>query len=65
MTPERAREILQLGAQWSNYSDQMTPEEIAYVKRRWRHMPGYTCFYDALCRVAQQREPFGEVERAA
>jgi len=60
MTPERAREVLQLGAQWSEYSKHMTPEEIAYVREGWQRMPGFTCFYDAIVRVAKQVYPFGE-----
>jgi hypothetical protein len=58
MTQERALAVLALGAQWSNYSDHMTPEEIAYVKAGWNVMPGWTCFYDAVVRVSQQRHPF-------
>jgi hypothetical protein len=58
MTPQRAKEVLELGAQWSEYSKHMTPEEVAFVSDGWKRMPGYTCFYDALVRVAQQRHPF-------
>lgn len=52
MTRERALEILELGSQYCNYSDKMNDQEIFEVKALWDTMPGYTCFYDALCRFA-------------
>ena len=52
MTAERAKEILKLGAQYSNYSDKMTEAEYREVMALWVTMPGHTCFYDALCRIA-------------
>lgn len=52
MTCERAREVLHLGEQWSNYSDHMTQKEIDYTRALWKTMPGYTCFYDAIVRIA-------------
>ncbi len=58
MTPERAKEVLQLGAQWSEYRKHMSQEEIAYVTDGWKRMPGSTCFHDALIRVAKQVPPF-------
>lgn len=58
MTAERAKEVLQLGAQWDEYRKHMTPEEIAYVTDGWKRMPGSTCFHDALLRVAHQVPPF-------
>ena len=52
MTPERAKEILKLGSRWSNWSKHCTPEEDREIKDKWHTMPGYTCWYDALCRFA-------------
>lgn len=31
----------------------ITREEEEYVKKVWEKMPGYTCFYDALLKIAQ------------
>jgi hypothetical protein len=53
MTPERAREIIQLGSRWVEYSKHMTDEEKKFVVEKWDTMPGYTCFYDALVRIAK------------
>lgn len=58
MTPERANEVLRLGAQRDEYRKHMTQEEIAYVTDGWKRMPGSTCFHDALLRVAHQVPPF-------
>lgn len=56
MTPERTKQVLMDGSQWSNYDKHMTEAEIAYVMDLWRKMPGYTCFYDAICRIANREE---------
>ena len=53
MTQDRANEILKLGSQWSNFSKHCTKEEEKEVMDKWNTMPGYTCFYDALCRIAK------------
>lgn len=58
MDSVRAKQIIALGAQWSEYSKHMTSDEIAYVTAGWKVMPGSTCFYDALVRVARQEHPF-------
>jgi hypothetical protein len=55
ITQERAQEILRFGSQYSNYSKQMTEQEVAEIIALWKTMPGYTCFYDAVVRVAQGR----------
>lgn len=57
MTPERANEIRRLGSRWSNYSSHCTAEEDAYVRLVWSAMPGSTCWFDALLRIAR-----GEVD---
>lgn len=53
MTPERAeelrQEILKLGG-WHPIS--ITEEEESTVRMMWATMPGYTCFYDAVARIA-------------
>ncbi len=56
MTPERAKEILQAGAQWCNWGNHVSEEEDIYIRKLWDHMPGYTCWYDALCRIAKGPE---------
>lgn len=53
MTQKRAQELLRLGAQYSNYSKHTTEQEYAEIMALWNAMPGYTCFYDALCRIAR------------
>ncbi len=50
---DRAREILD--APYGNYDVVMTDGEIAYTKDLWDKMPGHTCFYDAICRIYQNR----------
>lgn len=73
MTPERARYILarQLlggdfrrafrqscdGPQTRVYADGITPEENAAVVELWRTMPGWTCYADAVRRIARQDTP--------
>lgn len=58
MTPERAQEILQQARDrgafcWSDCLDQvMRPGERDEVRKVWDTMPGYTCFVDALNRIA-------------
>lgn len=34
------------------YSDGITEEEDREIKRIWRTMPGHTCYYDAVRRIA-------------
>ena len=58
MTPERAKAVLELGAQYSEFRKYMTADEIAYVTAGWKRMPGSTCFHDALIRVAHEVPPF-------
>jgi hypothetical protein len=36
----------------------MTADEIRFVNDGWDRMPGSTCFYDAIVRIAKQRWPF-------
>lgn len=70
MTPERARYILDhqtigggfrrsfrqsCDGPWSRtYPDGITPEEHAAVVALWRTMPGWTCYADAVRRIARQ-----------
>lgn len=56
MTQERAKEIIALGNQWSNYSKHCTPAEDKEVRDLWMTMPGYTCWYDALLRIARGQQ---------
>ena len=35
------------------HADGLTPEEDADVRRVWDTMPGHTCYYDALTRIAR------------
>jgi hypothetical protein len=58
MTQKRALEILKLGAHFVDYSKHMTDDEIRFVNDGWDRMPGSTCFYDAIVRIAKQRWPF-------
>lgn len=58
MRQTRAAEVLQLGAQYSEYRKHMTPDEVDYVLAGWKRMPGFTCFHDALLRVYRQQHPF-------
>ena len=37
------------------HPDGITREEREAVMRLWDTMPGNTCFYDAVCRIAQGR----------
>ena len=52
MNIERAREILYLGSRWSNWSEHCTGKEHEEVMEKWKSMPGHTCWYDALVRLA-------------
>ena len=72
MTPERASYILDtelLGGSfrrayrqscdgpWTRtYPDGITPDEHAAVVELWRTMPGWTCYADAVRRIARQAE---------
>lgn len=73
MTPERARYILDhrlLGGGFRRsfrqscdgsttrvYADGITPEENAAVVALWQTMPGWTCYADAVRRIARQATP--------
>ena len=57
ITQERAIEIYNAGLKYSNWSDHMTEDEKRFVNEIWRHMPGYTCFYDALMRIVKGTIP--------
>lgn len=60
MTPERAQEIIaqarNTGGAFCMWSDNiekvMRPGERDEVRKVWDTMPGYTCFVDALNRIA-------------
>jgi hypothetical protein len=52
MTPERAQEILSLGMRWHEWAVHTTPAENQEIMEKWRTMPGYTCYFDALLRLA-------------
>lgn len=72
MTPERARYILDCqllgggfrrafrqscdGPTTRTYPDGITPAEHAAVLYLWRTMPGWTCYADAVRRIARQAE---------
>ena len=50
MTPERAQEILET----SHFGEvSISAEEKKYVNGVWVRMPGTSCFYDALVRIAK------------
>ena len=50
MTPERAQEILET----SPFGEvSISAEEKKYVNGVWVRMPGTSCFYDALVRIAK------------
>jgi hypothetical protein len=51
MTPDRAQEILRTMSPFGEL--QMSKSEDAEVRKVWQTMPGYTCFYDALVRIAR------------
>lgn len=60
MTQERAKEILEGIARtpfsWQNSAGVnalFRPGERAEVMKKWDTMPGYTCFADALMRIAR------------
>ena len=53
MNSERAIEILIAGSRYCNWHQICTKEENEEIKAIWRTMPGHTCWYDALCRIAQ------------
>lgn len=64
MNRDRAREILQTAydtttcGPWSDQLDKvMTREERAEICAVWDTMPGYTCFVDALYRIAREGGP--------
>ena len=73
MTPERARYIIANklpfgafrmshlqscdGPTVKTYPDGITPAEWAAVVELWRTMPGWTCFSDAVHRIASQEMP--------
>jgi hypothetical protein len=66
MTPERAQEIVCRGIVRSDYIKHMTDEEVIAVRKVWHTMPGYTCFFDALMKIArarQRREGFHDQRR--
>lgn len=72
MTPERARYILANktlggslrrsflqscdGPNAPTYTDGITPTEHAAVLDVWRTMPGWTCYADAVRRIADQAD---------
>lgn len=63
MSPQRARELLDLRTTIGNVSmriidcgdirEHMTDAENAAVLAKWRQMPGWTCYADALGRIAR------------
>lgn len=74
MTPERANELINLSAfgefpyaftPYGSVNDQypikangITRQEDEHIKEVWKTMPGYTCYADAVNRIAK-----GEVKR--
>ena len=57
MTPERAREVIEAGRQYCNWEKFYTAEEKEFLNQVWDTMPGYTCRFDALLRVAKGEIP--------
>jgi hypothetical protein len=62
MEPKRAAEIIAdamaitaIGPWVDNLDTVMTPNERQEVLDKWRTMPGHTCFFDALCRIRDER----------
>jgi len=35
--------------------DGITPEEDKFIKEVWHTMSGYTCYFDALCKIANNK----------
>jgi hypothetical protein len=35
------------------HEDGITPDEHEFIMKVWRGMPGWTSFYDAVCRIAR------------
>ena len=56
ISSERAKEILKLGSKWGNFSKFVTKRENEEITNLWKSMPGYTCWYDALCRFAYPKK---------
>lgn len=54
MTKARAEEIMWLGSRWCNWDKFCTPAEDDEIMAKWRTMPGYTCWWDALCRIRKE-----------
>ena len=50
---DRACEILNNTNFNTDFRAKMTDGEIAYTMQIWNRMPGYTCFYDAIVRIAK------------
>lgn len=53
MTKQRASEVLAIGSNYGEYRKHMTETEISEVIALWNTMPGYTCFADAIIRIAK------------
>lgn len=58
---DRAMEIL--NAPYGDYMKLMADGEIEYTLQVWRTMPGYTCFYDAICRIYNNNLPSGTPDK--
>ena len=39
------------------HNDGLTELEDTFIREVWRLMPGYTCYYDALVRIATENLP--------
>lgn len=70
ITPERAQEIIQSAhdactcGPWSDWLDRvMQPGEREEVNQVWETMPGYTCFVDAIYRIARTHIHNWNIER--
>jgi len=75
MTPERAKHLLNTKTIMGNmryafkrdymldggpvHDDGITRDEDTCIKRVWQTMPGHTCYYDALVRIANNDLPEG------
>src|SRR4051794_19303989 len=52
MTSDRAREILETGEATGNFSQHMTPGEIAELERHWSRMARSTSYQELLTIIA-------------
>ncbi|MCL4682388.1 MAG: hypothetical protein KJZ92_14100 [Rhodocyclaceae bacterium] len=61
VTQQRAQDILRNQGPFGRLD--LTPEEDVFIRRVWASMPGWTCYYDAVTRIAKG-EALGELPRS-